>query len=228
MKEIRLKFDGRINLLSLLITLMLILTYKSYIFNSLVIFLSIFVVWINKLSLKHFMKRLIEPLFIAIILIAIKAGLPLHFHIDGFLQGLQIFLKIIASVSAVSLFFYFTPFHEILHGLKFLKIPQTFIELLLLTGRFILILQSEAERIYIAQKQRLGYTELKKAFKSIAILSVSLITKAFRHTEQTFLAMKQRGYEGEIIIRNKKHLSLGSFIPFYFLFLLVILWLALY
>lgn len=224
--KIKIEFDGRVNIVMLIISLCLIVTYRGFLFNGLIIFLSAMTVWFTQRSLKDFVKRITEPLFIGFVVVAIKAGLPLHFYIDGLLQGIQIFLKILASVSMVSLFFYFTPFHEILYGLKFLRIPSTFMELLFLTGRFILILQTEAERIYNAQKQRLGYTGFRRALKSIATLSASLISNALKHSEQSFIAMKQRGYDGEIVIKGRKNFALSCLIPFYILPLLVVLWLT--
>lgn len=222
----KVEFDGRVNVIVLVISLCLIVTYRGFIFNGLIIFLSALTVWFTQRSLKNFLKRITEPVFIGFVVVAVKAGLPLHFYTDGFLQGIQIFLKIIASVSMVSLFFYFTAFHEILYGLKFLRIPTTFIELLFLTGRFILILQTEAERIYNAQKQRLGYTGFGKALKSMGTLSASLISNALKHSQQSFTAMRQRGYDGEIVIKGKKNFALSSLVPCYILPLLMILWLT--
>ncbi|HQA03633.1 MAG TPA: energy-coupling factor transporter transmembrane component T [Thermodesulfovibrio thiophilus] len=216
--------DGRVNVLVLIVILSLILSHRGFIFNSLIIFLCGFTILLLDISFKSFIKRVTEPVFIGCVVVAIKSGLPFHFYIDGFFLGIQIFLKIMASVSVVSLFFYFTSFYEILHGLKFLKIPSTFIEILFLTARFIFILQDEAERIYNAQKQRLGYTGFWKMIKSVSILSASLISNALRHAEQSFIAMRQRGYEGEMVIRRQNGFAFKSLIPCYPTTLIIILW----
>lgn len=221
----KVEFDGRVNVTTLIISLCLIVTYRGFIFNGLIVLLSALTIWFSQKSLRDFIKRVKEPLFIGFVVVAIKAGLPMDFYTDGFLQGVQIFLKILASVSMVSLFFYFTSFHEILYGLKFLRIPSTFIEMLFLTGRFILIMQTEAERIYNAQKQRLGYSGYRTALKSIPTLAKSLISSALEHSERSFLAMQQRGYDGKIVIKGKRSISFNGFIPCYILSLLMILWL---
>jgi len=52
--------------------------------------------------------------------------------------------------------------------------------------------------IYNAQKTRLGYSSLKRSLISFGTLTGSLILKAFEHSQNTAVAMVQRGYDGNI------------------------------
>ena len=64
--------------------------------------------------------------------------------------------------------------------------------------RYIFVLLEDALVIYNAQKNRLGYSSIRRGLSSFGVLSGSLILKAFEHSQNTTVAMVQRGYDGNM------------------------------
>ncbi len=56
----------------------------------------------------------------------------------------------------------------------------------------------EAQVIYKSQKNRLGYSSMRRSFNSFGILSGSLVIRAFDHSAHMTTALRQRGYDGRL------------------------------
>ena len=123
--------------------------------------------------------RFSEPLFIIAVLLILKTfftgraplftisffGQKIIGYQDGLLQGLMIGSRIGAAVSLVALLGFSTPFTEFLAGLSWLRIPRGFIEIVLFAYRYIFVLIEDALVIYQAQKNRLGYSNVRQGVK---------------------------------------------------------------
>jgi cobalt/nickel transport system permease protein len=70
--------------------------------------------------------------------------------------------------------------------------------------RYIFVLFDDAMVIYNAQRNRLGYSSIGRGLSSFGTLAGSLTLKAFENSENTTLAMVQRGYDGNIPMLKHK------------------------
>ncbi len=206
------RIDARVKLLVTLIILIMVVSYNGFAFQLLVTLFCIFLCIRMQIPLRVFVLRFSEPLFIATVLVLLKlffSGQDILFSInligikvvgyrDGFMEGLRISTRIIGAVSLLATLGFATSFTEFIAALSWLRIPKPFIELLMFTYRYIFVLLEDANIIYNAQKNRLGYSGMRRGLKSFGTLSGELTLRAFEHSQQTAIAMTQRGYTGEM------------------------------
>lgn len=177
-----------------------------------------------RVPLKIFLLRFSEPIFIASIIILLKlffSGKDVFFTIDilninisgykdGLMDGLMIAVRIMGAVSIVTVMGFSTPFTEFIAGLSWLKVPKGFIEILMFAYRYIFVLFDDAMVIYNAQKNRLGYSNIRRGLGSFGILTGSLMLKAFEHSHNITVSMIQRGYDGNMPILKHKPFKLSE------------------
>jgi cobalt/nickel transport system permease protein len=112
------------------------------------------------------------------------------------MEGLVIGGRIMGGVSIVAALGFSTPFAQLMAGLSWYRIPFVFIEICLLAYRYIFVLMEDAQVIYNAQKNRMGYSTLKRGLSSFGTLAGALTLKAFENSQNITTAMTQRGYDG--------------------------------
>jgi cobalt/nickel transport system permease protein len=233
------RLDGRVKLLSALALLAMVLTYRSYLFPLLVTVLCISSCIALRIPPKRLLLRFSEPLFIVAVLILIKTlfsgnemagtirplGIPISVHTDGLMEGLLIGARIIGAVSVMAALVSATPFTEFLASLAWLKVPRGIIEVTMFAYRSIFLLLDDAAVIYNAQKNRLGYSSLKRSFSSIGVLAGSLTLKAFDNSQHAATAMIQRGYDGRVPMTAQKPVkAFDVALSVVFLTLMVLAW----
>mgnify|MGYP001569952715 CR=1 FL=1 len=210
--------DARVKLGVSLFVLAMVLSYKGLAFPLLILGISLCLCIRMNIPLKVFLLRFSEPVFIASVVILIKFlfsgqevmfsikiwGITITGHKDGLMDGLQIGSRILGAVSIVALLGFSTHFTEIMAGLSWLKIPKGLIEISLFAYRYIFVLLEDAMVIYNAQKNRLGYSNIKRGLSSFGTLTGSLTLKAFEHSQNITTAMIQRGYDGNIPMLKHK------------------------
>jgi cobalt/nickel transport system permease protein len=217
------KIDARVKLVSALVLLVMVLSYKGFVFPVATTLLCLFLCMTMKVPLRVFMLRFSEPLFIAAVILFLKfffSGKEVLFSIhigvdivgyrDGLVEGLMIVTRIMAAVSIVALMGFSTPFTEFMAGLSWLRVPKGFIEILMFAYRYIFVLFDDAAVIYSAQKNRLGYSNLRRGLSSFGVLAGSLTLKAFDHSHNTTIAMVQRGYDGNMPLLKHKSFNLSE------------------
>jgi cobalt/nickel transport system permease protein len=177
-----------------------------------------------KIPFKVFLLRFSEPVFIASVVILLKFlfsgqeamfsvkmwGITITGHKDGLMDGLQIGSRILGAVSVVALLGFSTPFTEFMAGLSWLKVPKGIIEISLFAYRYIFVLLEDAMVIYNAQKNRLGYSNIRRGLSSFGTLSGSLVLKALEHSQNITTAMIQRGYDGNIPMLKHRPFKLSE------------------
>ena len=216
--------DARVKLGVSLFVLAMVLSYKGLVFPLLILGISLCLCIRMKIPFKVFLLRFSEPVFIAAVVILLKFlfsgqetmfsikmwGITITGHKDGLMDGLQIGSRILGAVSVVALLGFSTPFTEIMAGLSWLKIPKGLIEISLFAYRYIFVLLEDAMVIYNAQKNRLGYSSVKKGLNSFGTLSGSLVIKALEHSQNITTAMIQRGYDGNIPMLKHRPFKLSE------------------
>lgn len=212
------KADARLKLVSALILLGLVLSYKGFLFPLVVVLFCLALCLRMGVPLRIFALRLSEPMLLALILVLLKFffsgkeelfsfqvfGLSVAGYRDGLLEGLKIACRIGGAVSVIVLLGFSTPFAELMAGLSWLRVPQGFIEVLMFAYRYIFVLLEDALVIYNAQKNRLGYATMRRGLSSFGTLAGSLTLKAFEHSHNTTVAMVQRGYDGNMPMLKHK------------------------
>lgn len=215
------RIDARIKLIAAVVILVMVLSYNGFAFPLVVMTLSLALFMKMKVPLRVFVLRLSETIFIASILVVLKVfsgkellfslhlfGIELTGYRDGLMNGLMIAARIMGAVSIVAAMEFSTPFTEFMAALAWFKVPKSFVEILMFAYRYIFVLLEDAMVIYNAQKNRLGYSNIRRGLSSFGILAGSLTLKAFENSHNTTVAMLQRGYDGNMPMM--KHRSFNT------------------
>ena len=234
-----LKVDARVKLLVALTVLIMVLSYRGFTLPLVVALLCLSLCIKIKIPLKVFLLRFSEPLFIAAVVLLLKflfsgkdvlfsfniMGVGIVGHKDGLMEGLRIASRIIGAVSVIAVLGFSTPFTELMAGLSWLKIPRSFIEILMFAYRYIFVLSEDAMVIYNAQKNRLGYSSIRRGLSSFGTLAGSLTLKAFENSQNTTIAMVQRGYDGNMpMLRHKPFRHSEVIASLLFIILMGVIW----
>lgn len=224
--HILLKIDARIKIFVSLAILMMVLSYEGFTLPLFITSLCFLLSMWMRIPLKFFLLRFSEPVFIAGVIIILKllfSGKELLFSLDilninisgykdGLMDGLIIAGRILSATSIVALMGFSTPFTEFIAGLSWLRVPKGFIEILMFAYRYIFVLFNDAMVIYNAQKNRLGYSSVRRGLSSFGILAGSMILKAFEHSHNITVSMIQRGYDGNVPVLRHKPFKLSEVI----------------
>jgi cobalt/nickel transport system permease protein len=216
------RLDPRVKLISTLALLAMVISCRGFVFSLLIAALSLGSCLNVGVRLKLLLARFAEPSFIAVMVIILKLFLsgtaPLfsfHFigiesvgHSDGLLEGLFIASRILGAVSLTALLVFSTTFTDLMAALAWLKVPRGFIEVALFAWRYLFVLFDDAQVVYAAQKNRLGYAGLRRGMRSFGALTGALVIKAFGSSQSVTCAMMQRGYDGTIPLSRHRPLNL--------------------
>ena len=220
------EIDARVKILVAFVLLLMVLSYQGFLFPLFTILLCTLICIKMKIPLRAFALRFSEPLFIASVVLILKflfsgkdvifsfhiLGMKIAAHKDGLIDGMTIASRILGAVSIIAIMGCSTPFTEFMGALSWLRVPKGFIEVLMFAYRFLFVLLEDALVIYNAQKNRLGYSNIRRGMGSFGILAGSLILKAFEHSHNITTAMIQRGYDGNIPILKQRPLKLSEVI----------------
>ncbi len=204
--------DARIKLLVSLFVLAMVLSCRDLLLPVLVTSLCLFLLATMKIPLRIVALRYLEPLLIASMVLVLKCfftgsdplvsldllGFSITAHRDGLREGALIAARISGSVSILIALGFSTPFTELMVGLCWFRVPRGFIEILMFAYRYLFELFEEAQVICVAQRNRLGYSSVKRSLGSLGTLAGALTIRAFDRSHQTAVAMVQRGYQGSI------------------------------
>lgn len=233
------KVDARVKLLSGFALLVMVLSHGGYAFPLLVALMCLWLCVRMRVPLRLFVLRFSEPVFIAAMVVLLKFlftgedvvlsaevfGVAISGHRDGLMEGLLIASRIAGAVSVVAVLGFATPFAEVLAALSWLKVPKGLVEVMMFAYRYIFVLFEDAMVIYNAQKNRLGYSSVRRGLSSFGILSGSLVLKAFDNSQHTATAMLQRGYDGDIpMLKHKGFRLVEVLVSLIFLMFMGVAW----
>ena len=110
-------------------------------------------------------------------------------------------------------------------ALAWFRVPKGFIDVALFAWRYLFLLLDDAQVVYTAQKNRLGYAGYRRGLRSFGTLAGALVIKAFDNSQTITTAMVQRGYDGTMPLLKHKPLrfaeALGSVL---FIVIMGIMW----
>ncbi len=218
------RLDPRLKLIAALALLVMVISSKSLTFPLLTALLCAMLSLSVGVRPRLLLIRFAEPVFIALLVVLLKlffAGkLPLFTlsifgwevtgHSDGLLEGLLIASRIAGGVTVVALVGFTTPFTEIMAALAWLRVPTGFIEVTMFAWRYLFLLFDDAQVVYAAQKNRLGYDGYRRGLRSFGTLAGALVIKAFDNSQAITTAMVQRGYDGQLPLLQQRQLRCGE------------------
>ncbi len=179
-----------------------------------------FIVCKGGIPLNLFTKLMLVPtlfLLVGVLTIAINVSGDMNaflFSIYGFgtyigvsqsgvYNALCLFSKALGAVSCLYYLSLSTPMVDLLAVLRRLKVPKLMLELMGLIYRFIFVLLETTDSMVVAQKSRLGYSNLTSAYRSLAVLAANLFIRACKRSDDIYTALEARGYDGEINVQEE-------------------------
>lgn len=205
-----------------IITLGVCLWANNFIVSMLVIgIMTLLITKLGKTKLSIFFKLMMIPiafLIIGILTIIIsysinKENFFLSFRfVSGWIgiskvglsQGLNMFFKVMGSLSCLYFISLTTPMIDVISVLSKLKVPSFLIELISLVYRFIFIILETSEMMFISQSSRLGYRDIRTSYKSLGALASTLFIRSFKRANDLYTALEARGYNGELRVIEEK------------------------
>lgn len=208
LKNVNINFKVLFAILTMLVSLI----STSPIIPLLITFLmSFLIVFKAKIPLKFYLKFFSIPFFFGFLTFIFMAfffgtGTPifelgifnLSITLDGFNLGFLVFTRMLGGFSCLAFLALTTPMTEIFSVLEHLKIPKVVLEIAMLMYRYIFVFLDEGINMYHSQETRMGYSSIKKSFKSLGMLGSNLFIRTWIKGEQAYIAMESRCYNGSI------------------------------
>ena len=169
-------------------------------------------VGVAKIPFKVYFKMLLLPasfLLISIITIIISVNSHVYLYyfrimntsigitIESLSKGVKLFTTVLSSLTSVYFLILTTPIIDIIKVLRKLRVPNLFIELMMLIYRSIFIFIEEANNIYLAQVMKFGYENKRNSLRSTALLIRNLFTRVFIKHNEMNLSLECKLYDGE-------------------------------
>lgn len=204
--------DARVKLIITFGLLTMVLSADGILFPLLTAASCLFICARMRVPLRLVMLRFSEPLFIAFMALVLKTffsgstpiftvnlfSLKITAYNEGLSEGLRIVCRVTGAVSLIITLGVATPFTGLMAGLSWIRVPRPLIEIALFAYRYIFVFLEDALIIYNAQKNRLGYSSMRKGLNSFGILAGSLVLRGFEQSQKTAESMLLRGYTGDI------------------------------
>lgn len=235
------RLDARVKLLCALALLVMVISGDGFVFPLLIAAASLGLCLGLGVRPRLLAVRFAEPLFIAVMVLFLKLFFSgheplfsLHFpgaelvgHRDGLREGLLIASRIGGAVSLVALLGFSTSFTDLMAALAWLRAPRGFIEVALFAWRYLFVLLDDAQVVYAAQKNRLGYAGCRRGLRSFGTLAGALVIKAFDNSQTVTTAMVQRGYDGTMpLLRHKPFRVAEVLVSFTVVVVMGVMWQA--
>jgi cobalt/nickel transport system permease protein len=143
---------------------------------------------------------------------------PLVLTVSG--EGLRMFttiaLKSWISVQAALLLAFTTPFHDLVDGLRQLRLPRIMVAIISFMYRYLSVLSDEATRMARARASRSadpdghGGGSIIWRAKVTGSMVGSLFLRSYERSERIYAAMQARGFEGEFRHMHSRALAPGE------------------
>ncbi len=140
---------------------------------------------------------------------------PVTLTISGL--GLQMFatiaLKSWISVQAALILAMTTPFHELIDGLRAMRLPAIMVSIIGFMYRYLAVLAEEARRLMRARESRSadprggGGGTIRWRASVTGRMAGTLFIRSYERSERIYAAMQARGFEGELRHMHSRTLS---------------------
>lgn len=221
------RVDARVKLLVALSLLLMVVSSKTPLFPLITAGICLALCFSLKVRLSLLLTRFAEPLFIAAVVLLLKAfgsgqtplwSIQLPFadmtvYREGLYAGFCLASRIVAGVAVIAAAGFATTFTEFLAAFSWFKIPREVTEVALFAWRYLFVLADDAQVIHSAQKNRLGYVGVRRSFRSLGTLAGALVIKAFDASQTMTVSMVQRGYDGNMPLLQHSPFKRGEILP---------------
>jgi len=127
-----------------------------------------------------------------------RGGLHLTFSHEGLVTAAKVTLRSTAAISCLLFLAMTTPMASLLILLRRMRVPAGVVDLMALTYRFLFIFTETLQTMARAQASRLGYGTFRRAYRSLAMLTVSFFGRVLDRVRRLETGLASRGYEGEM------------------------------
>ena len=218
--------DPRVRLMAAGLLLALVVSSSGRGFPWLVAGICLPAAWLSGMTLRVLCLRLMHPLFITAMILALKVfmgtGEPfilfesgeyaIMAHREGIHEGLLIISRIMGAVSVAILLSQMMTFTETMAALAWLRVPRGLVDVSLFAWRSLFMLYDDAGVVYTAQKNRLGYCGMRRSLRSFGSMAGMLTIRAFDGSQSMTTAMTQRGYDGTLPLLRGTRLNRAQFV----------------
>jgi cobalt/nickel transport system permease protein len=115
---------------------------------------------------------------------------------EGLARGILIMAKVLSAVSVIIFLSMTTPVNKLLNAARWFKVPNTWVEIAMLSYRYSFVLLEDVITIRNAQKVRLGYSSLARGLRSFGELIGSTVIRTYDRSIAVYESMVLRGYDG--------------------------------
>jgi cobalt/nickel transport system permease protein len=122
---------------------------------------------------------------------------PVQLSLDGVALASLIALKALSCVALVLLVLGTSPFESTLQAAHALHVPGLFVQLLMLTHRYLHLLADELGKLRVALRVR-AYRNRARAhcFRTVGNVTGTLLVRSYERAERVSHAMRCRGFDG--------------------------------
>jgi cobalt/nickel transport system permease protein len=217
--------DPRVKLVTFVLFIVVVGLAHSLAILGIIFALILIFSFLSKVSLGFFLKRvfLFIPIFTAVIALPalfITPGSPLVTIAGKVIiteQGARtaglLFLRVTDSLSFGVLLILTTPWTSILVALRWLRMPSLLVDILGMTYRYIFLLLHTTNTMFLARRSRtIGTFSSSENRRWLTRALTTTLSKSQHLSEEVYLAMLSRGYQGEIRVLNNLSLKRRDFL----------------
>ena len=118
-------------------------------------------------------------------------------------------LKALNGLIAIQFAIYCFSFSEALAIARTIYLPCVFIELIMLSYRYLFGVKKSVQEVMLAQRQRLGYVGFRSSLRSFSTMLSAVLVKSLRLSTQNYQAMTTRAYQGVLYSPHQWNKSSG-------------------
>jgi cobalt/nickel transport system permease protein len=202
------RLDPRVRLLSAAVYTVVVALSRNFQVLTVALIISALLVFFARLPAREILKRLLAVNIFILLLwlvlpltfhgaIAMKLG-PLPIYRDGIIMALQITLKSNAIVLALMALIATMNFSIIGYALNWLRVPDKIVHLLLMTYRYLFLIEQEYQRLVRAARIR-GFRPGTNfhTYKTYASIVGMLLVRSTVRADRVYKAMLCRGFRGK-------------------------------
>ena len=217
--------DPRIKLVSFLLFIITVSLVHSLPVLGVIFVLIFLISSASKVSPGFFLKRVLIFVPIFTLLIAIPAlfltpGQPLMnlagkvtITQQGALSAGFLLLRVTNSLSLGVLLILTTPWSNILVALRWIRVPAILVDILGMTYRYMFLLLHSTNSMFLARRSRvIGSFSGSENRRWLGRALATTMAKSQRLSEDVYLAMLSRGYQGEVRVLNEFSLKRRDYV----------------
>jgi len=130
----------------------------------------------------------------------------LHWPIttQGLMSATYLLARVETAATYSILLILCTPWTHVLKALRVLRVPVVIVVILGMTHRYIFLLLETARDMFDSRRSRMVGALVGSQRRRIAVASVGvLLSKSFHLSHEVYLAMRSRGFRGEVFILDE-------------------------